>query len=200
MKKTLLTLTLALLALSGCGEKKEQTPQSMSIDEVVAKLQLSQKPNAPQTLIDDAEIIINRANNAGYSLITPKELKALIDKNTPLSILNVSPKGEYLLGMIPKAKNFEIPSSSKGANGELQWESKAGSQEKFIKKMGGDKTKIVVIYDGGSGSHYLSSSADTACLWAKKLGFEKVYMLVGGFKAWKEQGYPTTLEAPSCCK
>ena len=60
--------------------------------------------------------------------------------------------------------------------------------------------KIVVIYDSGSGSHYLSSSADTACLWAKKLGFEKVYMLVGGFKAWKEGGYPTTLEAPSCCK
>lgn len=200
MKKTLFALLLSLLAFVGCGEKKKEVTLSEGIDTVVEKLQLGEKPSAPQTLIDDAEIIINRANNGGYTLITPKELSKLINSNSPLSILNVSPKGEYLLGMIPKAKNFEISSSGKNPNGSLVWDSKVGTQEKFIKKMGGDKKRVVVIYDGGSGSHYLSSSADTACLWAKKLGFEKVYLLVGGFKAWKEQGYPVTLEAPSCCK
>lgn len=200
MKKTLLALSLALLALSGCGEQKKESTQTLPLDEVVAKLQLGEKPQAPQTLLDDAEIIINRAKTGGYALLTPSELKKMIDENTPLSLLSVSPKGEYLLGLIPKSKNFEISSLSKGANGELVWDSKIGTQEKFAKKMGGDKKKIVVIYDGGSGSHYLSSNADTACLWAKKLGFEKVYMLVGGFKAWKDQGYPVTLEAPSCCR
>lgn len=199
MKKTLFTLFLGLLVLSGCGEKPK-TSSDLPIDEVVSRLQKGENPRVSKNLIDDAQIMIDRAKLGGYMLISPKDLKQLIDKQTPLSILNVSPKGEYLLGMIPKAKNFEISSSSRGANGVLQWEDKAGSQEKFMKKMGGDRKKIVVIYDGGSGSHYLSSSADTACLWAKKLGFEKVYMLVGGFKAWKESGYPTTLEAPSCCK
>ncbi len=201
MKKRLLaTLAISLLILSGCGDKKKEAVQTLPIDEVVAKLQLGEKPNAPQTLIDDAQIMIDRADIGGYGLITPKKLKKMIDENSSLCILNVSAKGEYLLGMIPKAKNFEISAMSKGANGELGGDSKIGTQEKFAKKLGGDRKKIVVIYDSGSGSHYLSSSADTACLWAKKLGFEKVYMLVGGFKAWKEGGYPTTLEAPSCCK
>ncbi|WP_305862276.1 rhodanese-like domain-containing protein [Helicobacter cholecystus] len=198
MKKTLFALFVSFLILGGCGEKKKDT--GVSIDAVIEKLQVGEKPNAPQALIDDAEIMINRADIGHYSLITPKELKKLMDLNSAFSILSVSPKGEYLLGMIPKAKNFEISASNKNANGILQWDNQLGSQEQFAEKMGGDKRGVVVIYDSGSGSHYLSSSADTACLWAKKLGFEKVYLLVGGFKAWKEQGYPTTLQAPSCCE
>lgn len=201
MKKTLLALILALLALSGCGEKKEQKhSKAYEIQTIITDLQQGKKPNAPQTLIDDAQVMIDRANNDGYKLITVMELKKMLDSNTPLSILNVSPKGEYLLGLIPMAKNFEISSSSKNPNGSLVWDSKAGSQEKFAKKMGENKEKIVVIYDGGNGELYAGGRADTACLWAKKLGFTKVYKLVGGFKAWKEYGYPITQEAPSCCK
>lgn len=201
MKKTLLTLSLALLALSGCGEKKEQKhSKAYEIQSVITDLQQGKKPNAPQALIDEAQVMMDRASNDGYELITAVELKKLLDSNTPLSILNVSPKGEYLLGLIPMAKNFEISSSSKNPNGSLVWDSKAGSQEKFAKKMGGDKEKIVIIYDGGNGELYTSGRADTACLWAKKLGFKKVYKLVGGLKAWKEYGYPITQEAPSCCK
>lgn len=201
MKKTLLALTLSLLALSGCGEKKEQKhSKAYEIQEVIIDLQQGKKPNAPQALIDDAQMMIDRADNGGYKLITVMELKKLLDNNTPLSLLNVSPKGEYLLGLIPMAKNFEISPSSKSPDGSLIWDSKAGDQEKFSKKMGGDKEKIVVIYDGGNSKLYAGGRADTACLWAKKLGFKKVYKLAGGFKAWKEYGYPITQEAPSCCK
>lgn len=199
MKKTLFALLISLLVFAGCGERKKEVPLSVGIDVAVEKLQLGEKFNAPRELIDDAQIMIDRASKGGYTLITPKELNQLISSNSPLSILNVSPKGEYLLGMIPKAKNFEISSSDQGANGALQWDSRLGTQKQFVKKMGGDKKRAVVIYDSGSASQYLSLSADIACIWAKKLGFEKVYLLVGGFKAWKESGYPVTLEAPSCC-
>lgn len=202
MKKTLLTaLAISLLALSGCGDKKkEEHSKAYQVEEVIAQIQKGQKPKAPQTLIDDAQVMLDRANNGGYNLITSTELKKMIDEKTPLALLNVSPKGEYLLGLIPMAKNFEIDTSSKSANGSLEWNSKIGTQEKFAKKMGGDREKIVVIYDGGNGELYSGGRADTACLWAKKLGFKKVYKLVGGLKAWKEHNYPITQEAPSCCK
>lgn len=201
MKKTLLiTLAISLLALSGCGNKKQEHSKAYKIDEVLTQIQQGKTPDAPQTLIDDAQVMIDRADSGGYQLITSAELKKMMEEKTPFSLLNVSPKGEYLLGLIPMAKNFEIDTSSKSANGSLEWNSKAGSQEKFAKKLGGDRERIVVIYDGGNGELYMGGRADTACLWAKKLGFKKVYKLVGGLKSWKEHNYPITQEAPSCCK
>lgn len=201
MKKTLLiTLAISLLTFSGCGNKKQEHSKAYKIDEVLTQIQQGKTPDAPQTLIDDAQVMIDRADNGGYQLITSAELKKMMEEKTPFSLLNVSPKGEYLLGLIPMAKNFEIDTSSKSANGSLEWNSKAGSQEKFAKKLGGDRERIVVIYDGGNGELYMGGRADTACLWAKKLGFKKVYKLVGGLKSWKEHNYPITQEAPSCCK
>lgn len=198
MKKFIGVLCFFVVFFGGCKQTQPKSQES-NLGEVILMLQQGNTPSAPQALIDDAQSIITRAKLGGYELILPEQLSALISSSTPFRLLDVSPNAQYKLGLIASAKNFEIPLSNKQADGTLVWEEKNGSQEKFVRKLGGQPAGMVVIYDSGEDALYQGGRADIACLWAKKLGFEKVYLLVGGFKAWKEQGYPTTLEAPSCC-
>ncbi|MGM9931131.1 sulfurtransferase [Pradoshia sp.] len=63
---------------------------------------------------------------------------------------------------------------------------------RFMQQLGVDQDSIVIAYDGGEGAFA------ARFLWLSELyGYSGVYVLNGGLKAWKEQGYPVTAEIPN---
>ena len=62
---------------------------------------------------------------------------------------------------------------------------------RFMQNLGVDQDTILIAYDGGEGSFA------ARFLWLSQLyGYERVYVLNGGLKAWKEHGYPLTADEP----
>ena len=60
---------------------------------------------------------------------------------------------------------------------------------RFMQNSGVKQDTIVIAYDGGEGAFA------ARFLWLSQLyGYEQVYVLNGGLKAWKEQGYPLTAD------
>ncbi|MCF7930730.1 MAG: rhodanese-like domain-containing protein [Acholeplasmataceae bacterium] len=100
-----------------------------------------------------------------YIDISAAEAKELIDNNTDLIIIDVSPF--YAQGHIPNALNYYIGD---------------GSLDEIIPSL--DKSKTYLVY-----CHSDSASISGA----NKLidaGFENVYRLVGNYAAWVAAGYP----------
>ena len=114
------------------------------------------------------------------------------------------PRGVYNLGLIPNAKHFEFAlSPSLNDNGsEWNWEADALSrkQDEFIALLGKDKDSKIVFYDSGEYGLSPMGSAVVGIMWAKKLGYNNIYYLVGGFNAWKDLKLPISTEAPHCCQ
>lgn len=199
MKKILLSFGVAILMLVGCGDKKQALQNSELEDVVVALINSHPLPqNTPQELIDDAQTLILRSEKDGYSLISSKELDNLMQQKFPVVLIDVSANGNYLLGHIANAKEFEFSNELKLKNGELEWNAQQDIQA-YKTKLEGDKEALIVIYDEGDAPTYQNSKATLACIWAKKLGYNNVYQLIGGRKAWRERGYPLTQETPQCC-
>jgi rhodanese-related sulfurtransferase len=101
----------------------------------------------------------------GYIDVTAEEAKELIDNNSDLVIIDVSPN--YDNGHIPGAINYYIGD---------------GSLDSAIPNL--DKDKKYLVY-----CHVDSASISGA----KKLvdaGFKPVYRLEGNYQAWIDAGYP----------
>ena len=136
-----------------------------------------------------AEEKIERAKENHYILITTKELKNKIDKNENIQIIATIPRGKYILGFIKNAKNFEFNENFSGI-----WEKDTKeSKEKFMDFLG-SKKKEIIFYDNGE------NSATTAAIWAKKLGYKNVGLLVCGFESWKERDFEISFDMPKCCQ
>jgi len=106
-----------------------------------------------------------KAEAASYTDITPAEAKKLMEMNTDLVIIDVSPYFDR--GHIPGAVNHPVGS---------------GDLDKAIPKL--DKNKTYLVYCHGDAP---------AIAGAKKLaeaGFKKVYRLKGNYGAWVASGYP----------
>ncbi len=70
-----------------------------------------------------------------------------------------------------------------------QWDTKetgGKSQEDFIKLLGNDKNKLIVIYCG----FVKCTRSHNGAVWAVKLGYKNVYRYSGGVFAWKGAKYP----------
>ena len=70
-----------------------------------------------------------------------------------------------------------------------QWninETDGKSQEDFIKLLGSDKDKPIVVYCG----FVKCTRSHNGAAWAVKLGYKKVYRYSGGIFAWKGANYP----------
>ena len=79
------------------------------------------------------------AQKDGYALITPEEIKALIDSKKDFLMVDVRPDYEFKTGHLPGAKNFEIDLGDRlGLKPQ-----KAGAFEQVL---GGDKHRLIVIY------------------------------------------------------
>lgn len=133
----------------------------------------------------------------GSALITVKELKGLIDANTPkLVILAAENSVEYRLGHIPGAYQVDrpaieaAPETQNGVTGNLI---EADGFTTFARSLGINNDSLIVVYD---------SKYDATRLWWAFTYYGKgnVRVLDGGVKAWRDAGYPVDLLAPDTAK
>jgi len=120
-------------------------------------------------------------------IITPKQLKALMDKKEPkLVILAVARLDQYLRGHIPGAIRVWRPDYEPPKNKPFPFEGMIINRiqfQKFARRLGIDNDSIVVIYD-----HKYDA---TRLWWAFFLyGKRDCKVLDGGFQAWEAAGYP----------
>jgi len=128
----------------------------------------------------------------GSALITPAELKALIDSRDPkLVIVAAENEIEYRLGHIPGSfkvdrPDYEAPAETQnGVTGNLI---DAAGFSKLAQRLGIDQDSKVVVYD---------TKYDATRIWWAFFYYGKtdVRVLDGGVKAWKDSGYDTDLLA-----
>lgn len=122
---------------------------------------------------------------AGYDLLTVAELKKMIDENKDLVIIDTMPyEDSYKKEHIPGAKQFLFPIPDM-----KEWDAKetAGkTQEDYTALLGADKNKPIIVYCG----FVKCTRSHNGAVWAKKLGYTKVYRLPGGIFAWKGANLP----------
>lgn len=122
----------------------------------------------------------------GYDVISTKELKDLMDSGKEMVIVDTMPyEKSYKKNHIPGAKQFLFPIPEMA---EWNTEETAGkTQEDFIRLLGPDKDKTIVIYCG----FVKCTRSHNGAAWAKKLGYQNVYRHPGGIYAWKGADYKT---------
>lgn len=176
-----LILIIAIFLFIGCNEEK------ISFINIENNINNIQALNVKEKEI--AQSYIENAKNNNYKLITSIELKSKIDNNENIQIIAVVPRGNYILGFIKGAKNFEFNNVFSGI-----WNDDTKNQkEKFIEFLG-DKEKEIIFYDNND------DRANTAAIWAKKLGYKNVSILIGGFTNWRERNFEVSFDMPECCK
>jgi thiosulfate/3-mercaptopyruvate sulfurtransferase len=128
--------------------------------------------------------LVRDVQKGGYELITTDELKAMLDSGTEVLVIDTMPYEEsYRKEHVPGAKQFLFPIPDM-----LEWESSltdGQSADDFTALLGPDKQRSIVIYCG----FVKCTRSHNGALWAKKLGYEKVFRYTGGIFAWKGAGY-----------
>ncbi len=120
----------------------------------------------------------------GYSLVTTQELKEWADKSKDMLIVDTMPyEASYQKNHIPGAVQilFPIPDMEK-------WETsltEGKTRDDYIKLLGPDKNRVIVIYCG----FVKCTRSHNGAAWAVKLGYKNVFRYPGGIKAWKQGGY-----------
>lgn len=123
----------------------------------------------------------------GYQLIDTNGLKALIEQDSDVIIIDAMPfKDSYKKEHIPTAQQFEFPIPDMP-----EWDSALTDQqsiEDFTQLLGKDKDKTLVFYCG----FVKCGRSHNAAAWAVKLGYTNVYRYPGGIFAWKGAGFKTS--------
>ena len=133
----------------------------------------------------DAVKLARDTQSGGYELLTVAELKKMIDAKQPMVIVDTMPyEDSYKKEHIPGAKQFlfPIPRMSK-------WDAKetgGKTEADYAALLGTDKNIPIVVYCG----FVKCTRSDNGALWARKMGYTKVYRLPGGVFAWKGAKYP----------
>ncbi len=119
-------------------------------------------------------------SRGGNTLVTTPELKAWIDQEKPMMIIDTMPlEDSYKKNHIPGAVQYEFPIP------EVK-EMDDAARAKFEKFLGPDKDKPLVFYCG----FVKCTRSHNGARWAMKLGYKNVYRQPGGIKAWMETDYP----------
>ena len=98
--------------------------------------------------------------------VSSKDMKRAMESESEVVVLDVRQPSEMGVGKIPGAENIDI------------------RQDEFwlrFKELNKEKKYYIYCTNGG-----LSTSAARVM---KQMGFKNVYNLLGGFEAWKSEGY-----------
>ena len=129
--------------------------------------------------------LVREVQRGGYDLVTTEELKGWIDSGKDMVIVDTMPyEASYKKEHVPGALQFLFPIPDMN-----QWDTKetdGKTQEDFIKLLGPDKEKTIVIYCG----FVKCTRSHNGAAWAVKLGYKNVYRYSGGVFAWKGAKYP----------
>ncbi|MBD3279203.1 MAG: hypothetical protein GF390_00645, partial [Candidatus Pacebacteria bacterium] len=144
--------------------------QENGYDDFKMGIEIYDVPNKQITYIapiEDPQMTKNEQQedtNYGYTDLSPAEAKTLIEQNSDLIVIDVSPN--YDEGHLPGAVNYYLGD---------------GSLEEAIPTL--DKEKTYLVY-----CHVESVSMQGAQMLIDA-GFESVYRLDGDYSAWVEAGY-----------
>ena len=106
---------------------------------------------------------------ASIKEVTVEDVKKLIDSNAKIVILDVRDRDEYITGFIPGAINV--------SRGMLEFKVEAAIP---------DKSAPIYVYCG------VDLRGPLATLTLNRMGYVNAVNLIGGLKAWKAAGNPTT--------
>ena len=125
-------------------------------------------------------------DRGGYEIVTTEELKGWIDQNKDMIIVDTMPyEASFKKNHVPGAVQFLFPK----AGDMTEWqpaETDGKTKEDYIKLLGPDKDKAIVVYCG----FVKCDRSHNGAMWARKLGYKNVYRHPGGIKAWLETDYP----------
>jgi len=165
MKKIVLAIVLAMMTASGA--------YALGTDKFKDEVE-------KETLTVAAVKLMQEVTAGGYKLITTEELQKVIKAGENVLVIDTMPyEDSYKKGHIPTAKQFLFPIPDMN-----EWDSKetdGKSQEDYVKLLGPDKDKKIIVYCG----FVKCTRSHNAAAWAKKLGYTNVYRHPGGIFAWR---------------
>ena len=133
----------------------------------------------------EAVKLVRDVQKAGYGLVTTEELKKWMDEKKPMVIVDTMPfEDSFKKEHVPGAVNFVFPIPDME-----KWDAKetgGKSEADFVKLLGPDKDKPIVVYCG----FVKCTRSHNGAVWAKKLGYKNVVRYPGGIFAWKGAGLP----------
>ena len=129
--------------------------------------------------------LVREVQRGGYDVVTTEALKKWIDSGKDMVIVDTMPfEDSYKKIHVPGAVQFLFPIPDMN-----QWdinETDGKSQDDFIKLLGSDEDKPIVVYCG----FVKCTRSHNGAAWAVKLGYRNVYRYSGGIFAWKGAKYP----------
>jgi rhodanese-related sulfurtransferase len=129
--------------------------------------------------------LLREVQRGGYNVVTTEELKKWIDSGKEMLIIDTMPyDASYRKQHIPGAVQFLFPIPDMN-----QWDTgKTGgkTQKDFIKLLGNNKDRLIVVYCG----FVKCTRSHNGAAWASKLGYNNVFRYPGGIFAWKGAEYP----------
>ena len=129
--------------------------------------------------------LIREVQRGGYDVVTTEELKKWIDSGKEMLIVDTMPyEDSYRKQHVPGAVQFLFPIPEMNTWDSRETDGK--TKEDFIKLLGSDKEKTIVIYCG----FVKCTRSHNGAAWAVKLGYNNVYRYPGGVFAWKGADYP----------
>ena len=174
MKKPLVSLSLAsafALSLTACGGQATQSTSTNS--------------DLPGSARDGSEIAIEQTamrfkdavDEGQYKLINTEDFKKKVDAKEDMIVIDTMPASSWEKNRVPGALNAELPVKMEDVTPE--------QREAFLKALGEDKNKEIIIYCG----FVKCERSHVGAIIAHEEGFTNVVRHPGGIGAWLEAGY-----------
>jgi thiosulfate/3-mercaptopyruvate sulfurtransferase len=129
--------------------------------------------------------LVREVQRGGYDVVTTEELKKWIDSGKAIVVVDTMPfEASYKKMHVPGAVQFLFPIPDMN-----QWdthETDGKTRDDFVKLLGSDKDKPIVVYCG----FVKCTRSHNGAAWAVKLGYKNVFRHPGGIFAWKGAQYP----------
>lgn len=168
-RKTLcltVVLTFLILVVTGCSQSQ-----------ITSKVGTA--PDGSEIAIEKATMKFMKDTQAGgYKLVSTEDLNKWVSEKKDMIIIDTMPADSFVKGHIPGAVNAELPKTTIADATDAQ-------KAAFIKLLGVDKNKTIVVYCGFVGC----ARSDVGAVIAKQQGFTNVYRQPGGITSWQEAKY-----------
>lgn len=135
------------------------------------------KPHSELSAEEAAMNLVRDVVSGGYDLISTEEIKKRLEAGEDMVIIDTMPEDSYRKNHIPGAIGAVLPGKMEDVDPERR--------AAFVKALGDDKNKPVVIYCGRVSCY----RSHVGALIAKEEGFTHVLRHPGGIDAWLEAGY-----------